>query len=282
MSSRGSGDRRERELDGHELRGVFAVAVLDGVDDRLAHGDANPVDRVLVEAGELRHAVADHLDEVQHVEVTVDLQLDRAAACQHAGRRHRADGRDAAETMGAAGCAGTRHSNRIVPVRDCPDSLTGFRLANREPELAMRSNVIVRTMRHGPPTRRPVRPAARRPGRSRVPATSRSRTVTRCWRRWPTAYPRFRAISTGADCLATLACLRGARRRDRHGRPTASSKSRAGASRPHGRQPRRSTRRTPGRRCGCWRASLAAHRFRTCSAATRRCRAARCGASSRR
>ena len=79
------GGRRERELDGHQLAVVLAVAVLDGVDDRLADGDADPVDRVLVQAGELADAVADDLDEVQHVEVAVDLQPDGAAARQHAG-----------------------------------------------------------------------------------------------------------------------------------------------------------------------------------------------------
>ena len=85
-SSLGVGGGRERELDGHELAVVLAVAVLDGVDDRFADGDADPVDRVLVEAGELPDAIAHDLDEVQHVEVTVDLQPDGAAACQHAGR----------------------------------------------------------------------------------------------------------------------------------------------------------------------------------------------------
>ena len=79
------GDRRERELDRHELAVVLAVAVLDGVDDRLAHRDADPVDRVLVQAGELTDAVAHDLDEVQHLEVTVDLESDGAAARQHAG-----------------------------------------------------------------------------------------------------------------------------------------------------------------------------------------------------
>ena len=76
--------RRERELDGHELAVVLAVAVLDGVDDRLADRDADPVDGVLVEAGELTEAIAHDLDEVQHLEIAVDLESDRPAARQHA------------------------------------------------------------------------------------------------------------------------------------------------------------------------------------------------------
>ena len=40
--------------------------------------------RVLVEAGHLADAIADDLDEVQHVEVAVDLKPDGTAACQHA------------------------------------------------------------------------------------------------------------------------------------------------------------------------------------------------------
>ena len=63
---------------------MLPVAVLDGVDHRLADRDADPVDAVLVEAGDLADVVADDLDEVQHLEVAVDLNPDRAAACQHA------------------------------------------------------------------------------------------------------------------------------------------------------------------------------------------------------
>src|SRR5262249_28511418 len=63
---------------------ILAVAVLDRVDDRLAHGDANPVDRVLVELRELADAVAHHLDEIDHLELAVDLETDGSAACQHA------------------------------------------------------------------------------------------------------------------------------------------------------------------------------------------------------
>ncbi len=81
-----AGARRpgEGELDGHQLVGVLAVAVLDGVDDRLAHGDADPVDGVFVQAGELADVIADDLHEIQHLEVAVDLQPDRAASTQHA------------------------------------------------------------------------------------------------------------------------------------------------------------------------------------------------------
>ena len=86
------GGRRQRELDGDQLAVVLAVAVLDGVDDRLAHGDADPVDRVLVQARELPDAIADHLDEIQHVEIAVNLEPDRAAAGQHAGSCAGADG----------------------------------------------------------------------------------------------------------------------------------------------------------------------------------------------
>ena len=74
----------EGELDGDELVGMFAVAVLDGVDDRLADGDADPVDRILVEGGHLPHAIAEDLHEIHHVEEARDLQPDEAAARHHA------------------------------------------------------------------------------------------------------------------------------------------------------------------------------------------------------
>ena len=66
--------------------GVHLVAVFDRVDDRLAHGDADPVHRVPIQAGQLAHAVADHLHEIQHLEVAVNLESDGTATCQHAGR----------------------------------------------------------------------------------------------------------------------------------------------------------------------------------------------------
>jgi hypothetical protein len=76
-------DGREGELDGHELGRMFAVAVLDRVDDRLAHGNADPVDRVFVEGRHLSHAIAEDLDEVQHVEQAGNLQPDESAVHCH-------------------------------------------------------------------------------------------------------------------------------------------------------------------------------------------------------
>src|SRR5688572_26432800 len=108
---RGVRCRRERELDGHHLLVVLAVAVLDGVDHRLADRDPDPVDRVLVEAGHLAETVADDLDEVQHLEVTVDLQHHRPAACQHAGRARpalRKQKPGVRWTMESAGLQGTQ------------------------------------------------------------------------------------------------------------------------------------------------------------------------------
>ena len=117
-SSRGSAHRRERELHRHQLAVVFAVAVLDRVDDRLAHRHADPVDGVFVHAGELADAVADDLHEVDHVEVAVDLQADGAAAGQHAGTRSPARLRPGANERRDADTKCTRVSNilnRIPP-----------------------------------------------------------------------------------------------------------------------------------------------------------------------
>ena len=112
------GRRRQRELDGDELAVVLAVAVLDGVDDRLADRDADPVDRVLVQAGELPHAVADDLDEVQHLEVAVDLEPDGAAARQHAGRSNPArEVRNAGKSVESAGSKRTRVNNIVNRIR---------------------------------------------------------------------------------------------------------------------------------------------------------------------
>ena len=56
--------------------GVVPVAVLDGVDHRLADRDADPVQRVVVEADVARHVVADHLHEVEHLERAGELEPD--------------------------------------------------------------------------------------------------------------------------------------------------------------------------------------------------------------
>ena len=71
MSSLGSSGRRKRELDGDELLRVLAIPVLHRIDHRFADGDADPVDGIIIEPAKVGHAVADQLDEVQHVEVAV-------------------------------------------------------------------------------------------------------------------------------------------------------------------------------------------------------------------
>ena len=64
----------KRELDGDALGDVLAVAVLDGVDDRLAHGHADPMDGVLVEAGDRAQPIAHELNEVQQLERAGELR----------------------------------------------------------------------------------------------------------------------------------------------------------------------------------------------------------------
>ena len=65
-----------RELDVHALALVVAVAVLDRVDDRLADGDAHPVQRLVVQARHPADVVADDLDEIEHVEGAVEVEAD--------------------------------------------------------------------------------------------------------------------------------------------------------------------------------------------------------------
>ena len=105
-------------------------------------------------------------------------------------------------------------------------------------------------------------PRSGRPAACRSPATNPSHTATRCSAPSPTGRPVSPATRSGADCAATLACLRRwacrstPRRRQRRNRPAA-----ACDGLPRRRGP--STPPIPGRRCGCWPASLAAHPFRT-------------------
>src|SRR6185369_15130267 len=74
------GDLRRRagqrlEVDVDVLGRVVPVPVLDRVDDRLAHGDADPVPIVLVEAHGPAQIVADDLNAVQHLKHAGELEM---------------------------------------------------------------------------------------------------------------------------------------------------------------------------------------------------------------
>jgi hypothetical protein len=72
------------EFDEDVFLGVVAVAVFDRVDDRFANGDADPMERILVEADAASHVVAHDLYEIDHLEDAVELETDSPAAV----RRH--------------------------------------------------------------------------------------------------------------------------------------------------------------------------------------------------
>ena len=74
----GAGGRHRAEVDDHFLGLVVLVAMLDGVDDRFTHGDADPVQFVFVEAGHLADMIGDDLHEVEHVEGGIKLNTNRA------------------------------------------------------------------------------------------------------------------------------------------------------------------------------------------------------------
>ena len=69
--------RHRAELDDHALVRIVLVAVLDGVDDRLAHRDADPVQLIFVEARRLADMIGDDLHEIEHVEGAVEFDADR-------------------------------------------------------------------------------------------------------------------------------------------------------------------------------------------------------------
>jgi hypothetical protein len=55
---------------------VALVAMLDGVDDRLANRDADPVQRLVVEPGETPEMIARDLHEVEHLVCAVKIEMD--------------------------------------------------------------------------------------------------------------------------------------------------------------------------------------------------------------
>ena len=90
--ARGSGIAQRRELDVDMLLLVVAVAMLDGVDHRFANGDADPVQRVLIESGQPSEVIACHLHEVEHFVRAVKLQTD-CFPLRHAPRQRNYSGR---------------------------------------------------------------------------------------------------------------------------------------------------------------------------------------------
>ena len=70
------GMRVRRQDERHALVLVPLVAVLDGVDDRLAHRHAQVMRGVLVEARDLRGPGEDGLHHLEHVETAGDVELD--------------------------------------------------------------------------------------------------------------------------------------------------------------------------------------------------------------
>ena len=78
-----------RGQDEHDPLGLIPlVAVLDGVDDRLAHRDAQVMRRVVVEAGHRRRPSEDGLHHFEHLETAGDVELDGAqAGGLHQGRK---------------------------------------------------------------------------------------------------------------------------------------------------------------------------------------------------
>ena len=75
--------RPQNELHDHVLGAVLAVAVLDGIDDRLADGHAYPMRQILVEAGNRRESIAEHLDQVEQLKRTGQLEADQMVVSQH-------------------------------------------------------------------------------------------------------------------------------------------------------------------------------------------------------
>jgi hypothetical protein len=57
--------------------------VLDGVDDRFADRDADPVDGILVEAAQGAQTVTHDLNQVERVEHAEDREADEAARTRH-------------------------------------------------------------------------------------------------------------------------------------------------------------------------------------------------------
>ncbi len=72
--------QRRPELDEHAFARVVAVAVFDGVDDRFANRDADPMHGVFVETDSTGQMVAHDLDEIQHLERAGEFEADKLMA----------------------------------------------------------------------------------------------------------------------------------------------------------------------------------------------------------
>jgi hypothetical protein len=72
-----------RELHRDMFGPVLAVAMLDRVDDGFPHRHADPVRRVLVEAGDRRKAITEDLNEIEHLERAGQLQANQVTIGLH-------------------------------------------------------------------------------------------------------------------------------------------------------------------------------------------------------
>ena len=84
----GAGITEGCELDVDVLALVVAVPVLDGVDHRLAHRDAHPMQGIVIETGQAPQVVACHLHEVEHFVGAVKIQTD-CFPLRHAPRQRK-------------------------------------------------------------------------------------------------------------------------------------------------------------------------------------------------
>ncbi len=50
--------------------------MLDGIDDRLADGNADPVQRLVIKPGETPEMIARNLHEIEHLVCTVEIEMD--------------------------------------------------------------------------------------------------------------------------------------------------------------------------------------------------------------
>ena len=57
----------------------------DGVGHRLPDGDADPLQRFVVESGLTAKVIADGLDEIEHVDVAPEIQADGVPVMHRAG-----------------------------------------------------------------------------------------------------------------------------------------------------------------------------------------------------
>ena len=190
--------RDRREVDEHVLGRIVAIAVLDGVDDRLADGDTHPVHALVVEAEAAPDVIADHLHEVEHLEGAGEFESDDdMTVWRHGPRLNTIPSVERLSSRLRTGDASENLQSEVDCESGLSRGLAGFRFQTSGLRFS-----------HASGSRRDHHARPPRAGTLRVPGDKSISHRYALLAALAEGASRLSNYAPGADCRSTLACLR--------------------------------------------------------------------------